>query len=102
MRKVYIVNKSTHDFSSAERFGDLVFMSEGPINRYAVSQMERQFSEIMKDSNPEDYILCTSLTQMNIVAACTFQNMHGRVNLLIHKYTRNGEDSYVERSLHYD
>jgi len=99
MRKVYVVNKSAHDFSEAEKYGELVFLSEGPMSRYAISQMERLFTHAMADSSPEDYILCTSLTQMNIVATYVFASMHARLNLLIHKYFNNGRSGYVERSL---
>ena len=44
MPNVYIVNKSAHDFRPAEEFGDIIFLSEGPMNRYATNNMHREFT----------------------------------------------------------
>ena len=92
--KVFVVNKSAHDFSPAEKYGRLVYLSEGPINRYAINHMHRLFVEKMKDSHEDDWILCTSLGQMNQVASAIFAHKHGRLNLLLYKA---GE--YLERKL---
>lgn len=94
MPKVFIVNNSGHDFSGAKNFGEVVFLSTGAIPRYNINQMYREFSNVLKHSKPDDFLLCTALTQMNMVAAAIFAHLHGRVNLLIHK--NNG---YVQRSV---
>jgi len=93
-RKVFIVNKSSHDFSAAEEFGEIVFLSEGPMNRYAANNMHRQFSSIMKDSTSLDYIVPCSLNVMNSIACAIFAHKHGRLNILLFK---GGE--YIERNL---
>lgn len=94
MAKVYVVNKSSHDFSPAERYGELMFMSEGLMNRYATNNMHRIFSERMKDSSEEDYIVPCSLSVMNSIACAIFARKHGRLNLLLFK-----EGEYIERNL---
>ena len=94
MAKVYIVNKSSHDFSQAKNFGELVFLSEGPVNRYATNQMHRMFSDIMVDSSGFDYIVPCSLNVMNSIACAIFACKHQRLNLLLFKA---GE--YLERNL---
>lgn len=91
---VYIVNRSGHNFSAAEYFGTLVFLSEGPINRYAVNSMHRAFEDILKFSKPEDYIVPCSLNVMNSIACAIFAHLHGRLNLLLFK-----EGSYIERNI---
>lgn len=93
-RKVYIVNRSAHDFSPAERFGETVFLSKGPMNRYSVANMVRQFTEVMKDSCAEDYIVPCSLNVMNSIASAIFAHKHGRLNLLLFK-----EGDYLERNI---
>lgn len=93
---VFVIAKSGHDFSAAERFGDLVFLTEGPMKRYAITHIQRVMWEVLKDSRPADYILCTSLVQMNIVAAAIMVHLHGRVNILIHHY-KDGESEYIPR-----
>ncbi len=93
MAKVFIVNKSNHDFSAAKNFGDLVFLSEGPMNRYSTNNMLRVFAEKMKDSNEVDYIVPCSLNVMNSIACALFARKHGKLNLLLFK-----EGSYIERN----
>lgn len=92
-KKVFIVNKSSHDFSAAEEYGEIVFLSEGPMNRYSTNNMHRQFSEIMSESSGLDYIVPCSLNVMNSIACAIFAHLHGRLNLLLFK---NGE--YIERN----
>ena len=94
MRRVFVVNKSAHDFSPAEEFGELTFLSEHSMNRYAVNNMHREFSQRLEDSGPDDLILLCGLSIMNVVACSIFSHMHGRLNLLIYKDRR-----YVERNL---
>ena len=94
MPNVYIVNKSCHDFSPAERFGHLVFMTEGTINRYAVSLIFRKFKRYMADAGPDDYILITGMSTMLVVACAIFAARFKRLNLLLYKSGR-----YLERTI---
>ena len=93
MTHIYIVNKSSHNFSPAEEYGELVFLSEGSMNRYGTNNMVREFSRIMKDSSPSDYIVPCSLNVMNAIACAIFAHKHGVLNLLLY---RRGE--YIERN----
>lgn len=93
MRKVFIVNKSSHDFTAAEMYGSIVFLSEGSINRYATNQMIRMFTERMESSESEDLIVPCSLNVMNSIACAIFAHKHGRLNLLLFKDGR-----YIERN----
>jgi len=92
-KKVFIVNKSSHDFRPAEAFGEVIYLSEGSINRYATNSMVRQFSDIMKDSEGSDYIVPCSLNVMNSIACAIFAHKHGRLNLLLFK-----DGLYIERN----
>ena len=94
MPKVYIVNKSAHDFSAAENFGEIIFLSEGPMNRYAVNNMVRQFKDIMLNSHEEDYLVPCSLNVMNSIASSILVHKHGRLNLLLFK-----AGDYIERNI---
>lgn len=96
--KVYVPNKSCHDFSAALKFGDLVFLSEGNIRRYDVSSLYRRFFPLLKDSSPTDYLLVTGLTTLNLIAAFILTNLHGRLNLLLFK-TQDNKKFYIERVL---
>ena len=93
MPKVYIVNKSSHDFSAAEKFGKLIYCTQGRMNRFATNDMIRKFKDAMRNSAKEDYVLLCALGVMNAIACSVFARKHGALNLLLYK---DGE--YVERN----
>ena len=94
MATVYVVNRGGHNYQPAEKFGHLVFLSEGPMSKYATSQIYRRFSLSLRESSPSDYIMITGLTTMACIACACFAFMHGRINLLLFK-----NDRYIERSI---
>ena len=95
---IFIVNEGYHDYSPASEYGDLVFMSSDPagINLYNTSPMARLFQPYIDSSQPEDYILVTSLTVMVSVACAMFSAKHGRINLLLYK---PHDKRYVARTI---
>jgi len=92
--KVFIVNKSGHDFSMAKQFGELIFLSEGKLNKLSVNHMFREFNEQLCTSSPSDLILPTGLSIMTGVACGIFGAIHGRLNLLVYV-----DKKYVERRI---
>lgn len=94
--KVYVLNKSSHDFSGAEQYGKLYYLSEGPINRFATNKMYRLFSEGLEKSHKEDYILLSGLTVMAVIACVIFVTKHKCLNLLIFRAETH---TYAERRL---
>jgi len=96
-KTVFIVNKSSHDYSSAEDFGNLVFMTQGSLQRFSTSKMFRTFEPFIKASKTFDYLLLSGMTVMCSVACAMFAHKHGRINLLIHKPNPRNSGSYQER-----
>ena len=94
MPSVFIVNRSAHDYSRAADYGSLIYLSTGPMNRYEVNNMVRQFSIALTNSHPDDYLVMSGLAMMNSIATALFAIKHGRVNFLLFK---NGR--YVERNI---
>lgn len=92
-KRVYVVNKSSHDFTQAEEYGEIIFLSEGSMNRYATNSMIRQFGEAMTLSEAGDYIVPCSLNVMNSIACAIFAKKHGCLNLLLFK-----DGTYIERN----
>jgi len=99
MAKVFIVNDSGHDYSAAEKFGELVPLSTGTVNKYHLTKMLRTFEPLMKDSSPDDYILQSGPSVMNCIACAYFASVHGQLNLLIFRLEGNGKQRYVVRRL---
>jgi hypothetical protein len=83
MPKVYIPNNSGHDFSDARKYGDLIFITSGLLDRFAVNTMYRTVDETLRESSPDDYIMVTGLTQINVILSSVFAYKHACLNLLI-------------------
>ena len=96
--KVYIPNKAPHDFSSAEAFGELVFITEGLLpNRYAITTMYRVIVHALRESKPDDWIVLCSLSSLCAILCSVFAVKHRRLNLLIHY-----NDTYKPKQLIFD
>ena len=91
---VYIVNNSGHDFSNAKRFGELIIMSEGVVDKFNITKMLRLFQKHLKISKSEDYILCSGPSVMNAIACADFASRHGCLNLLLWRFGKDGDDMY--------
>ena len=96
---VFIVNDSGHDFSGAEEFGELVYMTTGLVDKYHVTKMKRLFDRHIQASHPRDFILHTGPGVMSAIACSMFAARHGRLNLLLWRAESNGTDRYIYRKL---
>lgn len=83
MGKVYVINKSGHDYSAAEKYGKLVYLTEGLEDLNKVHTHARRFAKVMHDSKPTDCILLTSLNILCSIACAIFAAKHGCVNFLV-------------------
>lgn len=97
MPRVFILNRGTHDYSSARRFGDLVYCTEGELAKHNVSWMAQQCQTAMAESNADDFIVIISLASLCAVACSIFAVKHKRLNLLIYK-----EQGYIVRKIVFD
>lgn len=96
-KRVYVPNKGQHDYTDAWNFGELIFCTEGTINRKDLLTMHAELDNAMLDARNDDYILLTGLTSICVVACAIFASRFGRINLLIHD-----DGHYLERSLNFD
>ena len=96
-KKVYVTNRGGHKYDAAEKYGEIIYVTEGTLNRFATSSLYRAFVDAMKDSEAEDFILITSMSMVNAIGAAVFARKHGCLNLLLY---RSGE--YVLREIDID
>lgn len=99
--KVYVISDSGHDLSPAVKFGELVIMSKGYVDKYNTSQMVRTFEPHIEGSRSHDFILISGPTVMSSVACSMFSAKHGRLNLLLWRAEQDGNDRYLHRRLVY-
>jgi hypothetical protein len=91
---VFIPNKSTQDFSDAERFGDIRYLTTALINPYGTNTLHRLIAKRMRDVTSQDYILVSSLNILTAIASGVMAYRTGQANFLIYR-----RGTYVERSL---
>lgn len=86
MPRVFIPNKGFHDFSAAERFGELIYLTEDAIpTGLSVNQIYRLITNKMAESSSDDMLLICSLSILNAAAASVLARKHGCVNYLIYQ-----------------
>ena len=96
MPKVYIANRSGHDYSPAEKYGELVYLTEGNLTVFDINKIYKLVVEQIEDSSSDDYILPSGLSSITNVAVQCLSLLHnGIVNYLI--YTSDGR--YEKRRL---
>ncbi|MNB67584.1 hypothetical protein D3C87_954950 [compost metagenome] len=98
MPKVYVVNKRHHDFSSAEKYGELVYMTEGIVPIFKTTALMEDFEEKLKDFNyKEDFLLISGPSIANMMAAMVLvQGSYSPFTVLIHDVK---EQKYVARTM---
>jgi len=97
IQKVLVPNRGGHDYSAAEQFGELVFVTTGHINRFATGKIYRECMTAVQDSSPDDYIMEVGPSICVTILAACFARQWGRLNLLIFS---DGE--YMPRELNID
>ncbi len=81
--KIFIPNKSGHDFSDCLRYGTPIYVTKGIVNRFSVNLLAREWELSLRESSKDDFILITSLTILTTIGAALFSHKHGTLNLLL-------------------
>lgn len=95
--RVYIPNRGGHDFSPAAKYGDVVYITSGDINKFQLDKFYRLCVNEMRDAEPHDYLVITSLNSICTIAGAILARKFGRLNLLLFRDT-----GYVERKIDID
>lgn len=94
MRRVYILNEGTHDYSDAEQFGELVFCTQGMLPKHDINRLYLEIEKVLAESSPDDLIMLSSLTSLCAVASAIMAAEHGEVHFLIFH-----DGKYIEKDL---
>lgn len=96
MPRVYVPNNRGYDYTPAEKYGEVVFLTEGNLNQFNVSKLYRRLVEALEGSEPDDYWCVGGLTVLNILGTTILAEKHGRINLLLF---RIAEGDYIVRRI---
>lgn len=97
MAKVYVLNHSGHDYTPANKYGEIVFCTSGNIDKNDVASMFRELNHAMKDAHEDDFIVVGSLTSMCSVATGILADRFGKVNFLLYD-----KGDYLARTVVFD
>lgn len=95
--KVWIVNDAGHDFSCAQKFGELIVLTEGLVNIFDVDRIQATLVQKLADFEKDDFLLLTGSTILNVLAVGIIQHKYDFAQVLIYnaKYRK-----YVPREIH--
>jgi hypothetical protein len=83
--RVYVVNYSGHDYSTAAHFGKLEYITKGYVNVAARDRVLYEIISSIHDSVPTDYLCLSGHLLVNVLAAHVWHTMHGSLNLLTYE-----------------
>lgn len=92
--RVFVTNFAGHDYSNAERFGEIVWITRGYISFHSLDRVKYQICEQVFKSTPEDWLLLSGIPVICVVSALFWYHLHRKVKLLIHD--KKGGDVYRE------
>ncbi len=94
---VYITNKSsTHDYSSALRYGAMRFVTTGNYPIFKTARLQEEIIEALINSSPEDYLLLSGSSAVAAMCVLVWFQMHSVAKILLWDRT---QQVYVLRAL---
>lgn len=91
MSRVWIVNFAGHDYSDAEKWGEIRPVTIGYVGQGSFDRLLYDVVNGLKDSQPDDWMLPSGLTILNVIAAAVWLKMHGELRILV--FDRKAEKS---------
>ena len=83
-KRVFVLNDGGQDYSAANDFGELIFCTEGTLNKTDIAQLYRLLSPILDESNADDYVLLNGFASLCSVASSIMAALHGEVHFLVY------------------
>lgn len=80
---VWVANWGGHDYSTAEEFGELNFLTRGYVSMGSLDRLFYTITQAVTKASPEDYLLLSGLLALNSVATLVWFHIHKRAKLLV-------------------
>lgn len=82
MTKVWITNYAGHDFSPAEKYGTLEYITKGYVSFQSLDRVKYHIAESLSASSPDDYLLISGRPIISVLAVLIWFQMHHQVKIL--------------------
>lgn len=80
--RVYIVNFQTKNFSSAKKFGELVFITQGFLDLTKIDELREKFSRYVELASPSDCLILNGPAVVNTLLTVLWFKKFGYLNIL--------------------
>lgn len=95
MSKVFVTNFAGHDYTKAEQYGEIFYLTRGFVNFNSLDRLKFKIAEALLDATGEDYLLFSGNSFISIVAAIIWYERFKKIKLLVHDF-RSSENEYRE------
>jgi hypothetical protein len=89
--RVFVTNYAGHDYSQAEKYGELVYITKGYVSFHSLDRVKYRVCEEVNKSTSEDWLLLSGIPVICVMAALYWQWKHTKVKLLVHDKKNDGE-----------
>jgi hypothetical protein len=83
MAKVYIVNNANHDYSKAEQYGELVYVTRGKLPIFKTNTVRAMLEKGLVKFTKDDYLLISGPAIVSVMAATVLYNKFDTVKFLV-------------------
>lgn len=82
---VWIVNKGSHPYHHAEKFGTLKVLTEGKVNVFSLDNLKLEIQSKLEEGEAQsnDFLLLSGYNLPNMIAGHWFMKKFGKVRLLV-------------------
>ena len=89
--KVYVTNFSGHDFSKAEKFGEIAWITRGYVSFHSLDRVKFRICEEVDKSSEDDYLLLSGIPIICVLCATYWLWKHKKCKMLVHDKKKDGE-----------
>ena len=90
MSKVYVVNYSGHNVFLANKFGKLVYLTEGWVDTFKTDRVKYEIAKGLINFAKDDYILLCGSPVLNVIAVVVALAKAGECNMLLYNAKQEG------------
>ena len=83
MAKVYVVNNTNHDYSKAELYGELVYVTKGKLPIFKTNTVRAMLEKGLVKFTKDDYLLISGPAIVSVMAAIILFNKFDTVKFLV-------------------
>lgn len=95
--RVYIANYAGHDYTEAEAYGQLCYITRGFVSFDSLDRLKFSIAQAVADTQPQDWLLLSGTNIVNVLAALLWYEKHHVVKILNFDKT---ERTYRELVVH--